>query len=255
MKMPILFIGHGSPMNAIENNEFTKNWDNILNNIPKPKGILAISAHWYTRHTRINVEEAPKTIYDMFGFPDELYQIKYERKTNNEFINEIKEIDSTIIGDNSWGYDHGIWSIFHRTNISKEIPVIEMSIDGYKTPKEHYELGKKLGKLREKGYLIVASGNIVHNLALVDFYKSDGFQWATKFDDEIKNAIIENDIEKLLDYKKIPNKDKAFKTDEHFLPLLYILGAKSDTDNGFIFNNSTILGALSMTSYMFKENS
>ncbi len=107
MKMPILFIGHGSPMNAIENNEFTENWDNILNNIPKPKGILAISAHWYTRHTRINVEEAPKTIYDMFGFPDELYQIKYERKTNNEFINEIKEIDSTI-----WIYVNILDTIF-----------------------------------------------------------------------------------------------------------------------------------------------
>ena len=252
MKMPILFIGHGSPMNAIEDNVFTEKWDEILNNLPKAKGILAISAHWYTRHTRINVEKSPKTIHDMFGFPEELYKINYDRKTDEDFINKIKEIDSSIIGDETWGYDHGIWSIFHRTKISKDIPVIEMSIDGYKSPKEHFELGKKLAKLRDEGYLIVASGNVVHNLGLVDFYKADGFDWAKKFDQEIKNAIINNDIDKILNYSKIPNKEKAFRTDEHFLPLLYILGARDEKDEVLVFNEQCVMGSLSMTSYMFK---
>lgn len=252
MKMPLIFIGHGSPMNAIENNNFTQNWYKVLNNLPKPKGILAISAHWYTRHTRINKEEYPKTIYDMHGFPEELYKIIYDRKTNSEFRNRIKTIDNSIIEDDSWGYDHGIWSIMAEANISKDIPVIEMSIDGYKNPKEHFELGKKLKKLREEGFLIIASGNIVHNLALVDFYRDDGFDWAVEFDNEIKNAILSDDIEKILDYSKIKNKEKAFKTDEHFLPLLYILGAKDKEDKVYVFNESTIFGSLSMTSYLFQ---
>ena len=252
MKMPIIFIGHGSPMNAIENNRFTDKWVEMIKELPKPKGILAISAHWYTRGTRITTVEAPKTIYDMHGFPKELYEIEYNAKTDKNFIEKIKKLDTNIIEDNAWGYDHGVWSILHRVYPHRDIPLIEMSIDGTKSPQEHFELGKKLKDLREEGYLIFGSGNIVHNLSLADFYNEEGYKWALEFDKEIKNAIVDRDFEKVINYRKISNKNKAFSTDEHFLPILYILGASEDSDKTHVFNEETIMGSLSMTSYLLK---
>lgn len=252
MKMPIIFIGHGSPMNAIEDNRFTDKWIEIMKDLPKPKGILAISAHWYTKGTRITTVEEPETIYDIHGFPKELYEINYNAKTDKDFILEIKALDKQIIEDNSWGYDHGVWSILHKIYPNRDIPLVEMSIDGIKSPEEHFELGKKLKKLREEGYLIFGSGNIVHNLSLVDFYSEEGFPWAIGFDKEIKDAIITRNFEKVINYRKISNKNKVFSSDEHFLPILYILGASYNTDEIFVFNEETIMGSLSMTSYLLK---
>lgn len=253
MKMPIIFIGHGSPMNAIETNEFTEKWIEVAKKLPKPRGILAISAHWYTRGTWITTLEEPKTIYDMHGFPKELYEINYNAKTEKKFIEKIIEVSNgEIKEDNSWGYDHGVWSILHKIYPNRDIPVVEMSIDGTKTPEEHFELGKKLKSLREEGYLIFSSGNIVHNLALVDFYNEEGYDWAKEFDEEIKNAIIEKDFEKVLNYKKIKNKNKAFTSDEHFLPIIYLLGAWENTDEISVFNDKVVMGSLSMTSYLFE---
>lgn len=252
MKMPILFVGHGSPMNAIEDNEYTKEWINISKKIPEPKGIIAISAHWYTRGTRITSAKNPKTIYDMYGFPRELYEIEYNAGTNEELIGEIKKVENSITEDSEWGYDHGVWSILHKMYPNRNIPVVEMSVDGLKTAQEHFDLGKKLHRLRNEGYLIMASGNVVHNLGLVNFESEDGYAWAKAFDDEVKNAIVSRDFKKLLDYRLLSNKAKAFSSDEHFLPLLYILGASSEEDKLTVFNEKTTMGSLSMTSYLFQ---
>ena len=254
MKMPILFIGHGSPMNAIENNEFTENWDNILNNIPKPKGILAISAHWYTKGTRITTVKEPKMVYDMSGFPKELYEINYDAITDELLIKRVEELLGTdnIIEDNTWGYDHGIWSILNRVYPEQDIPLVVLSVDAYKTPKEHYEVGKKLRELREEGYLILGSGNIVHNLGLVDFQKENGYDWAEEFDNEIKNSILSKKIDTVINFEIIKNNNLAFRTPEHFLPILYILGANHEEDEIIVFNDKCIMGSLSMTSYLIK---
>jgi 4,5-DOPA dioxygenase extradiol len=171
-------------MNAIEDNKFTDKWIDIFKTIPKPKGILAISAHWYTKGTRITTVKEPKMVYDMSGFPKELYEINYDAITDELLIKRVEELLGTdnIIEDNTWGYDHGIWSILHRVYPEQEIPLVVLSVDAYKTPKEHYEFGKKLRELREEGYLILGSGNIVHNLGLVDFQKENGYDWAEEFD-------------------------------------------------------------------------
>lgn len=255
MKMPIIFIGHGSPMNAIETNEFTEKWIEIVKELPKPRGILAISAHWYTKGTKITTAEEPVTIYDMHGFPKELYEINYNAKTEIEFIRKIKNLlNDEISEDNTWGYDHGVWSVLHKIYPDRDIPVVEMSVDKLKSPEEHFKFGEKLKKLRDDGYLIFASGNIVHNLALADFYNTGFYDWAKEFDEKIKNAILEKNFAKIFNYKTLENKNKAFGSDEHFLPILYILGASEITDEITVFNDKTIMGSLSMTSYLFKQN-
>lgn len=254
MKMPIVFIGHGSPMNAIEDNKFTDKWIDIFKTIPKPKGILAISAHWYTKGTRITTVKEPKMVYDMSGFPKELYEINYDAITDELLIKRVEELlgADNIIEDNTWGYDHGIWSILNRVYPEQEIPLVVLSVDAYKTPKEHYEFGKKLRELREEGYLILASGNIVHNLGLVDFQKENGYDWAEEFDNEIKNSILSKKIDKVINFENIKNNNLAFRTPEHFLPILYILGAVHEEDEFIVFNDKCIMGSLSMTSYLIK---
>lgn len=254
MKMPIVFIGHGSPMNAIEDNEFTNKWVEIFRSISKPKGILAISAHWYTRGTRITTVKEPKMIYDMSGFPKELYEINYDTVTDEKLIEKVKTLfgADNIIEDNTWGYDHGIWSILHRVYPEHDIPLVVVSVDAYKSSEEHYKLGKKLSELREEGYLILGSGNIVHNLGLVDFYKENGYDWAVEFDNEIKKSIISRNYERVINFKNIKNNELAFKTPEHFTPILYVLGASNEKDEITVFNDKCIIGSLSMTSYLMR---
>ena len=254
MNMPIVFIGHGSPMNAIEDNEFTNKWLEIFKTIPKPKGILAISAHWYTNGTRITTVKEPKMVYDMTGFPKELYEINYDASTDEILIERVKELlgRDNIIEDNTWGYDHGVWSILNRVYPEQDIPLVVLSVDAYKKPKEHYEFGQKIRELREEGYLIMGSGNIVHNLGLVDFQKENGYGWAEKFDNEIKNNILSKNFDIVINYEKIKDNNKAFRTPEHFLPILYILGATDEKDEIIVLNDKCIMGSLSMTSYLIK---
>lgn len=254
MKMPIVFIGHGSPMNAIEDNEFTNKWTEIFKTIPKPKGILAISAHWYTKGTRITTVKEPKMIYDMSGFPKELYEINYDTVTDELLIERVKELlgAENIIEDNTWGYDHGIWSILNKVYPEHDIPLVVLSVDAYKTSEEHFKQGEKLSKLREEGYLILGSGNIVHNLGLVDFYKESGYDWAEEFDNKIKKSILSRKFDEVINYKNIKNNELAFKTPEHFIPILYILGASEEKDEIIVSSDKCIMGSLSMTSYLLK---
>lgn len=252
-KMPVLFVGHGSPMNAIEDNEYTENWAKIKELIPKPTAILAISAHWYTEGTRITDADNPKMVYDMYGFPEELYEVEYNTKGAPELARLTKNlIQKEVIIDNSWGYDHGTWSILHKMYPAADVPVYQLSVDRNVDARTHFQIGKDLSTLRDNGVLIFASGNVVHNLRKLDWNMSGGYPWAEEFDLYIKDKIVNKRYEDVLQYEKAGQSAQlSIPTPEHFYPLLYALGASDESDKVKVFNNSSMLGALSMTSYLF----
>lgn len=253
--MPVIFIGHGSPMNAVEDNEYTGAWKETGLKIGKPDAILSISAHWVTNGTKINDSEKPKTIYDMYGFPKELYRVAYDAPGAPELAHEtIKLIGREVKIDNNWGIDHGTWSVLCKMYPDADIPVFQLSIDQHASAEEHYMTGKTLSPLREKGVLIFGSGNVVHNLSKVDFKMQGGYSWAEIFDEYIKNKIISRQYEDVIDYKSAGESSaQAFYTTEHFYPLLYVLGASGYNDKLTVFNDSFTLGSLSMTSYLFDK--
>lgn len=253
-RMPALFIGHGSPMNAIEDNEYTRNWEKLVCEIPKPKAILSISAHWYTKDTRIMDEEAPRMIYDMYGFPDELYKITYKTKGAPSLAALTRElIKKNVKIDNSWGYDHGTWSILNKMYPQADIPVYQLSVDSSASAKMHFQIGQDLSTLREKGVLILGSGNVVHNLSRINWTMEGGYPWAIEFDNYIKDKIIKREYQDVIHFDKAgKSAESAFMIPDHFYPLLYVLGASKENDQLSIFNDSCVLGSLSMTSYLFK---
>lgn len=251
--MPVLFVGHGSPMNALEENEFTKNWVKMAQLIPRPKAILSISAHWYTDGTRITDAANPRTVYDMYGFPKELYQIEYQAPGAPELAHQAKSlIQRETIIDNSWGLDHGTWSVLHQMYPAADIPVLQLSIDKNADAETHYKIGKELKVLREQGVLIFASGNVVHNLRMVDWNMDKGYSWAEEFDEYVKEKILHKEYEDVIHYARAGQSSQmAFPTPDHFYPLLYTLGAAGDSDQLKVFNESCVMGSLSMTSYLF----
>lgn len=254
-KMPVVFVGHGSPMNAIEDNRYTKNWKEIASKIPTPKAILSISAHWYTNGTKIMNEENPKTIYDMYGFPKELYEIIYNSPGDPKLAEYTKSLITTNSEfDNSWGIDHGTWSVLVHMYPKREIPVFQISVDRTAPPEVHYKIGQNLKSLREQGVLLLGSGNIVHNLRMVRWeMEDDGFQWAYEFDDYIKENIENKNHDNIINYANLGENSKlAVPTPDHFFPLLYILGATEKEDEVSIYNKSCTMGSLSMTSYLFE---
>lgn len=254
-KMPVLFVGHGSPMNAIEDNQYSRTWRSISARIPKPEAILSISAHWYTKGTKIMNEENPKTIYDMYGFPRELYEVTY----NTEGSPGFAEISKNLISkeskyDNSWGIDHGTWSVLVHMYPDRNIPVFQISIDADAPPEEHYKIGRELRSLREQGVLIFGTGNIVHNLRLVNWHKANkGFDWAYEFDEYIYDNILNRNHEKILRFNDLGDIALlAVPTPDHFYPLLYTLGASYEDDKISVYNKSCELGSLTMTAYLFE---
>jgi len=254
-KMPVLFVGHGSPMNAIEDNDYSRTWREIAQRIPRPEVILSISAHWYTYGTRIMNEEKPRTVYDMYGFPDELYKVSYNTVGAPEVAKLCKELISRETKyDNSWGIDHGTWSVLVHMYPSGDIPVFQISIDAEASPEEHYKIGRELRILRERGVLIFGTGNIVHNLGLVDWHKvNKGFDWAYEFDDYIYENIFNKNHENILKFREIGDIAKlAVPTPDHFYPLLYALGASYEDDEINVFNKSCELGSLTMTTYLWE---
>jgi 4,5-DOPA dioxygenase extradiol len=252
--MPALFVGHGSPMNAIENNVYSREWEDICKNWQKPKAILSISAHWVTDGTRINNDKKPKTVYDMYGFPKELYKIVYNSPGAPELAEFTKElISKEVIIDNRWGIDHGTWSVLHRMYPLADIPVYQMSIDISAPAEVHYKIGQEIRALRENGVMILGSGNVVHNLSKINWEFEGGYPWAVEFDNYIKNKIIDGQHEEVINYKQAGESSKlAFVTPEHFYPLLYVIGASKKEDKLRIFNNSCTVGGISMTSYLFE---
>lgn len=254
--MPLLFIGHGTPMNAIEDNEFSRAWTAMGETLPTPRAIVCISAHWETRGTFVTANEHPKTIHDFYGFPRELYAQDYPALGSPELAKEV--IDKTqnipIQENHEWGLDHGTWSVLKHIYPNANIPVIQISIDHYKDAEWHYELGKELAFLRTKGILVVGSGNMIHNLRIMrlkgdDINEEYGYDWAFEVNDILKNKIGEGDIHSLIDYQSLHKDIKlAIPTPEHYIPLLYTLGMRSESDKIQIFNDKVIAGSLNMTS-------
>lgn len=254
-KFPVLFIGHGSPMNAIEDNEFITGWRNIGKSIPKPNVVLCISAHWETRGTFVTAMEKPRTIHDFGGFPAELFEVQYPAPGSPEFAKKTKEtIKKTEVGlDEKWGLDHGCWSVLRHIYPNADIPVIQLSLDYLQSPQYHYDLSKQLSSLRKKGVLIIGSGNMVHNLGMVSWDKMEepgyGYDWAIKANERMKKLILANDHKSLINYKLQGRVfDLAIPTPEHFLPLLYSLALKEENEKIEIFNDKAVAGSLTMTS-------
>jgi 4,5-DOPA dioxygenase extradiol len=253
--MPVLFVGHGSPMNAIEENEFVRGWQEVGKTLPKPNAILCISAHWETRGTLVTAMEKPPTIHDFGGFPQRLFEVEYPAPGSAELALETQRaITKTAVGmDHKWGLDHGCWSVVKHLYPSADVPVIQMSLDYYQAPQFHYDLGKELASLRKRGVLIVGSGNMVHNLQRVAWDKLNepgfAYDWAIEASEKMKACILDNDHKKLIDFK---SQGKAFDlsipTPEHFLPLLYMLALKSGDEKLSIFNDKAVAGSLTMTS-------
>ena len=253
-KMPTLFIGHGSPMNAIEDNDYTRNWLKIADKIPKPEAILAVSAHWYTAGSRIMDEAQPKVVYDMYGFPEELYRIGYKAKGSPELSHITKDlIKKDVRIDNSWGYDHGTWSVLCRMYPDADIPLYQLSVDSNASAETHFQIGQEISALREKGVLIIGSGNVVHNLSKISWGMEGGYPWAVEFDNYIKDKITQKQYQDVINYETAgKSSELAFFTPEHFYPLLYVLGASKEDDQLSIYNDSCMMGSMSMTSYLFE---
>lgn len=254
-KMPVLFLGHGSPMNAIEENQFVSGFRELANTLPQPNAILCVSPHWYTKGTKVTAIEMPKTIHDFGGFPPELFAVQYPAKGSPQLALETKEILKPIEVelDDTWGLDHGAWSVIKHLYPAANVPVIQLSIDYTKPPEYHFELAKQLSDLRYKGILIVGSGNIVHNLRLVDFSNFDkdnyGYDWAIEARETINNYVLDGNFKPLFDYEKHSKAlQLAIPTPEHFLPLIYTLGLKDKKDQLDLFNDKLVAGSLSMTS-------
>ena len=252
--MPVLFVGHGSPMYVIEENPFQEQWRAIARRIPVPKAILCISAHWYCEGQAVCAVSAPRTIHDFYGFPQALYQIQYPAPGAPELAQKVASLFPTPISlDTEWGLDHGAWSILHFMYPQADIPVCQLSINALLTPEQSYQTGALLRPLRQEGVLIIGSGNIVHNLGLIDWGKTDGFGWADEFDFYIKQAILSQQHEQVMQFQRQQGTARAFVSREHFDPLLHVLGASTERDQIHVFNDVRVMGSLSMTSYLFEE--
>lgn len=253
--MPVLFIGHGSPMNGILDTSFSRGWKEMAKSIPTPSAVVVVSAHWLTRGTKITAMDFPKTIHDFGGFPKELYQVQYPAPGNPTLANETRElIKSTEVELNhDWGLDHGTWTIVRHMYPEAKIPVLQLSIDYTKPPQYHYELAKELMNLRRKGVLIIGSGNMVHNLGMVAWDKINeeeyGYDWAKEINSTFKNLISEGNHQALINYEKLGKSAQlAIPTPEHYWPLLYTLGLNSTKDKIEFFNDKAVGGSLTMTS-------
>lgn len=259
-KMPVLFLGHGSPMNAIEENEFTEGWRSIGKTMPKPTAILCISAHWETSGTYVTGMEKPKTIHDFGGFPEELYAVQYPAPGSPDLAVEIKRlVTNTQVGlDYKWGLDHGCWSVVKHLYPDADIPVLQMSMDYYLSAQQHYNLAKELQIFRNKGVLIMGSGNMVHNLGMVSWnklYDIYGYDWAIEAGEKMKKFILSGDHKQLINYKSHGKSfDLAIPTPDHYLPLLYTIALQEKDDTLTIFNDKPVGGSLTMTSVKIGAN-
>ena len=256
--MPVLFVGHGSPMNGIEDNTFSQRWKKMGEEIPIPTAVLVISAHWFTRGTRITAMDFPKTIHDFGGFPEELYQVKYPAPGDKILAETtVSMIQSTeVVLDHDWGLDHGTWTIVRHMYPLANIPVLQLSIDYTKSPNYHYELAHEMFSLRKKGVLIIGSGNMVHNLRMISWDKLNGpaygYDWAINMNEKFKSLILNGNHNSLIQYQQM-GKDAmmAIPTPEHYLPLLYILGLQTKKDQIDFFNDQPVGGSITMTSVKF----
>jgi 4,5-DOPA dioxygenase extradiol len=254
-KMPVLFVGHGNPMNAITDNQYSRSWKAMGEKLGNPKAILCVSAHWLTKGTAVTMVEHPKTIHDFGGFPQELFNVQYPAPGSVDYAKmAISAIKSTVVHEDfEWGLDHGAWSVLKNMYPLANVPVFQMSIDYDKPPLYHFNLAKELYELRKKGVLIVASGNVVHNLGIISWDgKIKAHDWAVEFDALVKKSIEDNNPTPLVEYQKLGKLATiAHPTNDHYLPLMYTLGLRDATDSVQFFNETLDLGSLSMRSVLF----
>ncbi|WP_374073961.1 4,5-DOPA dioxygenase extradiol [Bdellovibrio bacteriovorus] len=253
--MPVVFVGHGSPMHAIQDNSFTQSLAQLAKEIPKPKAILTISAHWLSAGTWVTRMSEPRTIHDFGGFPQELFDVQYPAPGDPELAKHIQTLSERpkIQGDENWGLDHGTWAVLRKMYPEADIPVLQLSIDMSEPPSFHFELGKKLRSLREQGVLILGSGNIVHNLRRADWDKtSQGFDWAVEFDEWTKERLLQRDFKSLTeDFMKTTAGQLSVPTPDHYLPLLYVLGAANEKEELDFQFEGYDLGSISMRGLSF----
>ncbi len=253
--MPVFFIGHGSPMNGIADNSFSRGWKESVHDLPLPRAVLVISAHWLTRGSFITAMEHPRTIHDFGGFPEALYQVQYAAPGDPALARETIELvqATRLEPDHEWGLDHGTWSVVRHMYPNANIPVLQLSIDYAKEAAWHYQLAADLFELRKRGVLIIGSGNMVHNLRMVAWDKLNesnyGFDWAHQMNDTFKNFIREGAHDKLIHYQKMGKEALlAIPTPDHYYPLLYILGLQRGQEPVAFFNDQAVGGSLTMTS-------
>lgn len=255
-KMPVLFIGHGSPMNAIEDNEFSRSWHDLAKSLPVPKAILCVSAHWETSGTFVTSMSNPATIHDFGGFPKQLYEVQYPAPGSPELAHAVKQtVSETEVGlDEKWGLDHGAWSVIRKIYPMANVPVIQMSLDYHKNSQSHYDLAKELTLFRRKGVLIIGSGNLVHNLGRIAWDHANdpefGFVWALHANEVFKKLILSNNSKELISYQMLGREvQMAIPTPDHYLPMLYSLALKEENETVSIFNDKAVMGSLTMTSF------
>ena len=253
--MPVLFVGHGSPMNGIEDNEFSRRWTEMAKEIPEPKAVLVISAHWFTRGTFITAMDFPETIHDFSGFPKELFDVQYPAPGDPDLAKETASLihSTDVVLAHDWGLDHGTWSIVRHMYPKANIPVLQLSIDYTQGAQYHYDLAKEIVSLRKKGVLIMGSGNLVHNLRMVAWDRLNepgfGFDWAKQINNKFKELILDGDFNRMIKYESLGKEALlAIPTPEHYLPVLYSLALKGKNDTISFFNDKAVGGALTMTS-------
>lgn len=255
---PVFFIGHGSPMNGIEYNVFSQKWEQIGKSIDLPSAVLVVSAHWLTKGTWVTAMEEPKTIHDFEGFPQALFDVDYPALGSPVLADYTKDlITSTEVGlDHDWGLDHGTWTVVRHMFPQANVPVLQLSIDYHKPASYHYNLAKELYDLRKRGVLIIGSGNMIHNLGMLDWKQLSqpgfGYDWAITLNEVFKSKILSGDHHDLIAYEKLgPAAKLAIPTPDHYYPMLYALALMNTKDNIEIFNDDYIGGSLSMTSFSF----
>jgi len=250
--MPVLFTGHGNPMNAIERNEFHRGWEEVARGLPKPKSVLCVSAHWETRGVYLTASQSPETIHDFYGFPKALFDVRYPAPGDPDLARRAQELIEFVDArlDPGRGLDHGAWSVLVAMYPKADVPVVQLSLDTSRPGAFHYALARELRPLRDEGVLILGSGNIVHNLPLFDYHDPNPPDWAGRCDSEIKKRILERDHDALISYETLgPDARLAVPTPEHYFPLLYTL-ALQDEDEHLGFFNSAVLSSISMTSVL-----
>jgi 4,5-DOPA dioxygenase extradiol len=254
--MPVVFVGHGSPTNAIEENEYSRAWAGLKDYLPRPKAILCISAHWQTRGAQVCTVDSPRTMYDFWGFPQPLYEIVYPAPGSPELANQVVKLVKCgkVMPEANWGLDHGAWCVLHHMYPQADIPVVQLSLDAQLSPEEHYQLARDLKALRQEGVLIMGSGNISHNLGMLQW--GDGaYPWAVEFDQMVKELILSGDHASLVNYKSLGRPALlSIPTNEHYLPLLYALAQQEMGEKVTFFAEKVILGAISMRCVLISPN-
>ena len=248
--MPVIFVGHGSPTNAIEDTPYTESWATVGRSLPRPEGILSISAHWETSGTFVTAMDTPKTIHDFYGFPDALYAKQYPAPGSPDLARLVQETikSVSVTPDLAWGLDHGTWSVLCRMFPEADIPVVQLSLDATKLSSEHYAIGEELRSLRNRGILIFGSGNIVHNLGQL-IWEDKALDWAIAFDEKVRDLILAGDHQSLVNYQRLGHEAlQSVPTNEHYLPLLYVLATKDPDETVQFFAEGVTLGAISMRS-------